>query len=147
MNSFSRRRFVQVVFAAGAALVSSGVSRAVVGALHRLSAEGRNSGAIGQPLAYRPKFVQLRGRTFTVAGRRIVLRGCNLGCWLLIEPAQLSWPYPDQYSVDKILSHRFGRPAERGLMDLYRTNFIRDRDFKLLKTFGLNIVRVPFRRR
>lgn len=88
--------------------------------------------------------VQLSGSQFTADGKPIILRGCNLGCWLLFEPWMLTWRYPDQYSVDQVLIHRFGRSAERQLMDTYRSNFIRNRDFKIIKSAGFNLVRLPF---
>lgn len=88
--------------------------------------------------------VQIHGTRFTAGGRPIILRGCNLGCWLLFEPWMHTWHYPDQYSVDQILIQRFGRLAERRLMHIYRKNFIRNRDFKLIRSFGFNLVRVPF---
>ncbi len=96
--------------------------------------------ATGSPMP----LIQIQGTRFGAGGKPIILRGCNLGCWLLFEPWMHAWPYPDQYSVDQILVQRFGRPAERGLMHTYRRNFIRNRDFKIIRSFGFNLVRVPF---
>ncbi len=92
----------------------------------------------------RMPLIQVQGTRFSADGKPIILRGCNLGCWLLFEPWMHAWPYPDQYSVDQILIRRFGRPAERRLMHIYRMNFIRNRDFKMVRSFGFNLVRVPF---
>ena len=81
-------------------------------------------------------------------GHAPVLRGCNLGSWLLIEPWMLALqPQPeirDHYSFVQTLTDRFGAERADVLMDSYRSNWISDREFELLKTFGFNLVRVPF---
>jgi len=88
--------------------------------------------------------VSAHGDQFYADGEPITLRGCNLGCWLLFEPWMQGWNYPDQYTVSQILIKRFGKTEERKLMHTYRANFIRNRDFKLIRQFHFNIVRVPF---
>ncbi len=88
--------------------------------------------------------VQLHDGRYTAGGRPVTLSGCNIGCWLLFEPWMQQWKYKDQYSVDRILIRRFGRKKERRLMHAYRLNFIRNRDFKLIRRFDFNLVRVPF---
>ncbi len=96
-------------------------------------------------MAPRPlPFVSASGTRFVADGKPLVLRGCNLGCWLLFEPWMQAWKYPDQYSVEQIFKKRFGATAEHRLMQNYRANFIRNRDFKLIRTFHFNVVRVPF---
>jgi glucan 1,3-beta-glucosidase len=94
--------------------------------------------------AWRPAFITTRGTHFIANSKPIILRGCNLGCWLLFEPWMHAWHYPDQYSVEQIFKKRFGGTAEHHLMEVYRANFIRNRDFKLIGEFKFNIVRVPF---
>jgi glucan 1,3-beta-glucosidase len=89
-------------------------------------------------------FVGTSGTRFVADGKPLILRGCNLGCWLLFEPWMQAWHYPDQYSVEQIFKKRFGAAAEHHLMQVYRANFIRNRDFKLIRKFNFNVVRVPF---
>ncbi|HEY8241404.1 MAG TPA: cellulase family glycosylhydrolase, partial [Kiritimatiellia bacterium] len=50
----------------------------------------------------------------------------------------------DEYEFESILSKRFGEGGRKKLMDLYRSNFITPRDFAVIRTFGFNVVRVPF---
>lgn len=88
--------------------------------------------------------VTARGTQFMAGGKPITFRGCNLGCWLLFEPWMQGWSYPDQYTVSQILIKRFGKAQERAIMHTYRANFIRNRDFQLIRQFHFNLVRVPF---
>jgi|GEM_PF-366744 len=87
------------------------------------------------------------GRLVDEQGQTVVLRGCNLGNWLLIEPWMLgidSGQIPDQQTLFDILRSRFGDAEGERLMDVYRASFITQRDFDLIKTFGFNAVRIPF---
>jgi hypothetical protein len=78
------------------------------------------------------------------SGKPVVLRGCNLGSWLLIEAWMLGWDVPDQESMIRILTERFGANEADRLITVYRDGFIRPRDFELIKSFGFNVVRLPF---
>lgn len=85
------------------------------------------------------------------ADHEVVLRGCNLGNYLMLE----SWmfggtllsdgsPFRDGYSVYHTLEQRFGKAGADRLMALYRDNWIEPRDFELIKSFHFNVVRLPF---
>lgn len=79
------------------------------------------------------------------SGKPVLLRGCNLGNWLMLEMwmLNLSGQISDQHEFLSILEERFGaREAER-LMDLYRSSWITERDWKIIPTFGFNVVRLP----
>ncbi len=83
------------------------------------------------------------------SGRPVTLRGCNLGNWLLIEFWMLALSGSpgtpaDAYSLTESLKARFGPAEADRLMDLYRENWMRERDWKLIPTFGFNLVRLPF---
>lgn len=79
------------------------------------------------------------------AGKPVTLRGVNLGNWLLIETWMLGWGgIPDQYTVHKILSDRFGPSEADRLIALYRDHYITPRDFAGVKSFNFNLVRLPF---
>jgi glucan 1,3-beta-glucosidase len=81
-------------------------------------------------------------------GRVVHLRGCNLGNWLMIEhwiwdqeqPADSSH---DQYELENILARRFGAAEKDRLMNLYRSSWITDRDFDIIKSFRFNCIRLP----
>lgn len=79
-------------------------------------------------------------------GKTVVLRGCNLGNWLVQEMwmhAMGTEGIPDQYTLEQVLTRRFGRATKDRLMDTYRANYITARDFQTIKSFGMNVVRLP----
>jgi endoglucanase len=87
------------------------------------------------------------GRYFVdPAGAKVVLKGCNLGNWLLIEPWMLGAgeKYRDQHAFVTQLETRFGAQRAAELMELYREQWITAREMGLIKSFGFNVVRVPF---
>ena len=85
------------------------------------------------------------GRTVDGHGRPVALKGCNLGNWLLLEMWMLGInEIPDQYSFEGILAERFGAEKKNELMETYRANWIAERDFPIIRSFGLNCVRLPF---
>ena len=78
-------------------------------------------------------------------GNPVILKGCNLGNWLLLEMWMLDLRgIRDQYEFESILAQRFGKPEKDRLMELYRSNWIRERDFEVVRSFGFNVVRLPF---
>jgi endoglucanase len=84
-------------------------------------------------------------------GRPVALKGCNLGNWLLLEMWMLDLKnlganadIPDQYTFEDVLRQRFGPEQADALMELYRSNWIRERDFEILNSFGFNAIRLPF---
>ena len=83
-------------------------------------------------------------RIVDVSGQPVTLRGCNLGNWLLIEPWMLAWEIDDQETIIKVLGDRFGQSQAERLMTIYRDGYITPRDFDLIKSFGFNLVRLPF---
>lgn len=80
-------------------------------------------------------------------GRRVELRGCNLGNWLMLEMWMLTWSdkqgFHDQYSMEELLAKRFGEAKRDQLMEVYRENFLTERDLKLIKSFRFNLLRLP----
>lgn len=81
-------------------------------------------------------------------GNRVVLKGCNLGNWLIMEGWMLSmwddkYGFSDQYTFEKVLADRFGGQEKDRLMELYRSSWITERDFPIIKSFGFNVVRLP----
>lgn len=80
-------------------------------------------------------------------GRAVKLRGCNLGNWLMLEMWMLTWSdkqgFHDQYSMEELLAKRFGEEKKNQLMEVYRQNFLTERDLKLIKSFRFNLLRLP----
>lgn len=86
-------------------------------------------------------------RFVDAAGEPVLLRGCNLGNWLLLEMWMLAVDereFPDQHAFETNLIERFGEDEKNRLMQLYRANWITPRDFDVIRSFGFNVVRVPF---
>lgn len=80
-------------------------------------------------------------------GRPVVLKGCNVGNWLLLEMWMLRIDHEkfhDQYEFEANLAKRFGEAEKDRLMEVYRENWITPRDFKIIKSFGFNVIRLPF---
>jgi endoglucanase len=78
-------------------------------------------------------------------GSRVLLKGCNLGNWHVIEPWMLETTkgFGDQYELVNLLTKRFGANDSERLMDLYRASWITPRDLKTIRSFGMNVVRLP----
>jgi glucan 1,3-beta-glucosidase len=77
-------------------------------------------------------------------GREVILKGTNLGNWLLLETWMMGQS-GDECQIDQTLTDRFGAAEKERLMDLYRDSWITERDWDLMAAFGLNVVRLPFR--
>ena len=87
------------------------------------------------------------GKIQNTLGQTVNLMGCNLGNWLMLEMWMLNYSergIADQYEFIKTLEARFGIEEAERLMDIYRTNWIRGSDFDIIKSFGMNTVRLPF---
>jgi hypothetical protein len=81
-------------------------------------------------------------------GKVVTLKGVNLGNWHVIEFWMLGLSDvpgnpPDQFNLERILTERFGEAEKDRLMDVYRSSWLTERDFKLMPTFGFNLVRLP----
>jgi glucan 1,3-beta-glucosidase len=81
-------------------------------------------------------------------GQPVILRGCNLGNWLLNELWMMDMGHPDDpkdhWQLEELLQQRFGAEEKERLLALYRENWIKPRDFDIIKSWGFNVVRLPF---
>jgi glucan 1,3-beta-glucosidase len=104
--------------------------------------------AIVLPL-YAAELPMLKAKsTFIVdeSDKTVILKGCNLGNWFSIEMWMLhsyNNKIRDQYTLESVLASRFGYQEKDRLMDVFRANWIKDRDFEIIKSFGMNCVRLP----
>lgn len=81
-------------------------------------------------------------------GEEVVLKGVNLGNWLLWEtwmgfvPEYTSdWAY---YDTLEVFVERFGEEKTAELVKTYEDNFITEDDIAQIEKLGFNCVRVPF---
>jgi len=89
------------------------------------------------------------------AGETVILRGVNLGGWLVEEMWMTPWQEEPPHGTDlpKIEDHvslwgvvekRFGADAMYKIRDTWRDNWITESDFSRIRAAGFNHVRVPF---
>ncbi len=80
-------------------------------------------------------------------GQPVILRGCNLGNWLLNELWMMDMERPgdpkDHWQLEELLQQRFGAEEKERLLTLFRENWIKPRDFDIIKSWGFNVVRLP----
>ncbi|MBE6804046.1 MAG: hypothetical protein E7528_04000 [Ruminococcaceae bacterium] len=81
-------------------------------------------------------------------GENIVLKGVNLGNWLLWEtwmgfvPEYThDWAY---YDTLQVLFDRFGEEKTAEIVKTYEDNFITEEDISQIEKLGFNCIRVPF---
>ena len=81
-------------------------------------------------------------------GEKVVLKGVNLGNWLLWE----TWmSFVPEYTEDwayfdtlQVLHDRFGEEKTNELIKIYEDNFVTEDDIAQIEKLGFNCVRVPF---
>lgn len=103
------------------------------------------------PQSGSPPLPQLHGNGDSIVndkGQTVVLHGCNLGNWLLNEMWMMDMARTgepgDQWLMEELLQQRFGASEKDRLLDVFRENWIRPRDFRILKTWKFNVARLPF---
>ena len=87
-------------------------------------------------------------RWVDASGQPIALKGTNLGNWLLHEFWMMNQSgntvATDQCRLEQTLDSRFGFDERERLMDLFRDNWINERDWDLMQSFEFNVIRLPF---
>ncbi|MCG9895236.1 MAG: cellulase family glycosylhydrolase, partial [Fimbriimonadaceae bacterium] len=81
-------------------------------------------------------------------GRRVDLRGVNLGNWFvwemwMIGTAGLEGEPQDQFELEKTLTERFGARDKDRFMERFRESWLTARDFEIIRSFRFNLVRLP----
>lgn len=83
-------------------------------------------------------------------GNTVILRGVNLGSWLVMETYFLMGPdqkFKDERSLWGSVEKRLGRDAMVRIRDAFRSAWITEADFHRIRSMGFNSVRVPFQYR
>lgn len=95
--------------------------------------------------------IRQQGKYWAVDGNPIRLKGLNLGNWLQLEFWMMnsalstnSGAIDDQCTLESELDRRFGYAERERLMDVFRDNWMTDRDWDAIAALGFNLVRLPF---
>ena len=94
------------------------------------------------------EFLHQQGASIDGEHGAVCLKGVNLGNWLLNEMWMMEMWGPadpkDQWQMEQLLTQRFGAQQKDRLLDLFRENWIRPRDFEIIKSWGFDVARLPF---
>lgn len=98
----------------------------------------------------KPTLSRLRAQGLEIVNDRgdpVLLRGFNLGAWLLLEPWMVKLKGQEGIESEKDvwdqLAGRFGDAKMRELIRAYRQHFIQESDIDQLHRLGVNFVRLP----
>jgi aryl-phospho-beta-D-glucosidase BglC (GH1 family) len=92
------------------------------------------------------QFVTTRGKEFiSPAGKPLLLKGTNLGNWLLPEGYMFKFKTASSPRlIQTVVSELVGEDEARRFWKSYRENYITREDIHFIKQSGFNSVRVPF---
>jgi endoglucanase len=92
------------------------------------------------------KFITTRGRDFIGPdGKPLLLRGINLGNWLLPEGYMFKFKRANSPRlIGGMINQLIGEDEARQFWKSYHDNYITDEDIRFIKQSGFNSVRVPF---
>ena len=92
------------------------------------------------------KFVTTKGQNIiTPDGKPILLRGINLGNWLVPEGYMFKFTHTNSPRlINETFTQLLGPEETKKFWKQYRDNYITKEDIAFIKKTGLNSVRVPF---
>jgi endoglucanase len=102
--------------------------------------------AVPSAAGARAKFVTVRGREFVGPdGRVLLLKGINLGNWLLPEGYMFKFKSANSpRRIEAVLNQLVGEDEARRFWKTYLDNYVTADDIRFIKQAGFNSVRVPF---
>ena len=77
-------------------------------------------------------------------GATVLLRGVNLGGWLMMEGYILGGRNIPEHHFRKRLRKKQGTVSEKKFLTSFRQSFITKKDISIIKQHGFNCVRIPF---
>lgn len=97
-------------------------------------------------LAQSTKFVKVDGKYFVEPdGKKIILRGINLGNWLNPEGYMFKFENVNSFRlIDNVIKELIGADEARKFWLKFRDNYITKEDIRYIKSTGLNHIRLPF---
>lgn len=78
------------------------------------------------------------------AGKPVILKGVNLGGWLMMEAYIVGAPNRPEKMFRRAFADRLGEKVLAEFDEAFRSNFIREEDVRTIAGLGLNCLRVPF---
>ncbi|MFZ4620079.1 MAG: glycoside hydrolase family 5 protein [Bacteroidota bacterium] len=96
--------------------------------------------------AQKNPFISVRGTDLiTPDGKPILLRGINLGNWLVPEGYMFKFTHTNSpQRINETFSQLLGPDGAKKFWKQYRDNYITREDIAFIKRSGLNSIRVPF---
>ena len=90
-------------------------------------------------------FLKTQGRHIVnTKGKKVHLRGLNLGGWLMMEAYFMHSPNTAEQLFKKNFAKHLSTSALKEFEKSFRGAFIKEEDIKRIKSFGFNCLRVPF---
>ncbi len=94
-----------------------------------------------------PGFLKTNRTQITRDGEKIILKGVNLGGWLMMEGYILHSLNVPERTFKKEFAQKLGQKTLEGFERDFRNHFIQEKDFKNIAKLGFNCLRVPFNSR
>lgn len=96
--------------------------------------------------APQPRFARVEGKQIlTPAGEPILLRGINLGNWLMPEGYMFKFEVATApWQIEQLVKELVGPAEANAFWKKFRANYITAADIRYLKQIGLNSLRLPF---
>lgn len=88
-----------------------------------------------------------QGSIVDTKGKKVFLRGINVGGWLMMEGYLLGGRNIAENRFGTIFRRKHGRAAFRQFMQKFRETFIQKKDFNIFRRMGYTCVRIPFHHR
>lgn len=90
-------------------------------------------------------FLKVNGtKIVNEAGKEVVLKGVNLGGWLMMEGYMFGGRNTPEHEFKSSFEKALGKAALDDLITSFRDTFIKEEDIKTIKGWGANCVRLPF---
>ena len=102
--------------------------------------------AVPTPIFGQSRFVTTRGKDLiSTDGKPLLLRGINLGNWLLPEGYMFKFKTANSpQRIQTVINELVGEDEARRFWKTYHQNYITQEDIRFIKRSGLNSIRVPF---
>ncbi len=93
------------------------------------------------------EFLKVRGQEIVHRHRPVILKGVNLGGWLMMEGYILHSPNYAEQKFKEEFKAALGNRALEEFENDFRENFIQASDIQQIARYGFNCIRVPFNHR